>query len=65
MNVAQKKLIDPRVHVVPTTIQWNKIVNELQKLVYNIVPRNGKMCKNKWNEINLYFKIFFYYHKGT
>jgi hypothetical protein len=50
--------------MVPTTIRWNKIVNELQKLVYNRVQRNGKMCENKWNEINLYFKIFDY-HKGT
>ncbi len=29
------------------------------------MPRNGTMCKDKWNGINLDFKKLSNYHKGT
>jgi hypothetical protein len=44
--------------MVPITVRRNKIVNELQKLIYNRVPRNGKMCKDKWNGTDLDSRIF-------
>jgi hypothetical protein len=50
--VAQKELIDLRVHMVPTIVWWNKIAKELLKLIHNRILRNEKMCKNKWNKIN-------------
>jgi hypothetical protein len=42
--------------MVPITQHWNKIVDELQKLVHAKVLRNEKMCKDKWNKFNSYYK---------
>jgi hypothetical protein len=40
-------------------------VEKLQKIVYAKIPRNGKMCKNKWNGLNSCYKKLSNYHKGT
>jgi len=66
-HVAQKGLMDLRAHIIPivVVVRWNKISKKLQKLIKSKMPRNGKMCKNKWNGINLDFKKLSNFHKGT
>jgi hypothetical protein len=50
--------------MVPVVMWWNKIAKEFKKLIKNKMPRNGTMCKDKWNGINLDFKKLSNYHKG-
>jgi hypothetical protein len=64
-HVAQKELIDLRMHMIPTIMWWNKIAKELLKLIHNKIIRNEKMCKDKWNRINSNYKNFFYYDKSN
>ncbi len=46
-HAAQKRLTDPRAHMVHVAQHWNIIADELQKIVHSKIPRNGKMCKYK------------------
>jgi hypothetical protein len=57
--------MDPRAHMIPTTQQWTKIAYDLQKMVNVQMMQNGKMCKDKWNRLNSYYKKILNYHKGT
>ncbi len=57
-------MVDPKVHMVLTMQQWNKIVEELQKLIHVEMPRNGKKCEDKWNGLNFDYKKLLDYHKG-
>jgi hypothetical protein len=40
-------------------------VDKLQKIIHAKIPWNGKMCKDKWNGLNSYYKKLLNYHKGT
>jgi hypothetical protein len=51
--------------MVPIPQKWNKIAEKLQKIVHMRVPRNGKMCKDKWNVLNFDYKKLVHNHKGT
>jgi len=42
----------------------NKIVEDLQVHIHTKVPKNEKMCKEKWNGFNSDYKMLLY-HKGT
>jgi hypothetical protein len=57
-----KLLVDPRTHMVPT-MQRNRIVGILEAYIHMWVPKNGKMCKVKWNRFNFNYKKLDY-HKG-
>jgi hypothetical protein len=52
-HATQKELMDLITHIIPIVValQWKKKSKKLQKLIKNKMPRNGKMCKDKWNEI--------------
>ncbi len=63
-HMAQKELLDPCAHMVFIAQQWNKIAEELQKMVQSKVPRNNKMCKDKWNQLNFNYKKLSNYHQG-
>jgi hypothetical protein len=39
-------------------------MEELQKIIQFKVPRNKKMCKDKWNGLNYDYKKLLDYHKG-
>jgi hypothetical protein len=39
------------------------LVDELQKKINSKFPRNGTMCKNKWNTLNFDYKKITNYHK--
>jgi hypothetical protein len=45
------------------TMQRNRIVGHLQVHIHVRVPKNGKMCKDKWNRLNYNHKKLDY-HKG-
>jgi hypothetical protein len=64
-HVAQKQLIDPRAHRVPTTQRWNKIVKDFQNLLCAKEIFFWKVSKDKWNGLNSNFKKLTNYHKGT
>jgi hypothetical protein len=51
--------------MVPTAQRWNMIVDKFQKIIHAKIPRNVKMCKDKWNGLNSYYKKLSNYHKGT
>jgi len=44
--------------------QWIKIANEIQNVINTQSPQNNKMCKDKWNNLNLNYKKIVDYHKG-
>jgi hypothetical protein len=50
--------------MVPVVQRWNKIVEDLQVCIHIRVPKNGKMCKDKWNGLNSDYKKLLD-HKGT
>jgi hypothetical protein len=57
-----KEFIDPWAQMISSTQHRNKIVEKLQQRTKNKFPRNGRMCKNKWNSLNSnYKKIYIYY----
>jgi len=66
-HAIQKELMDLKAHIIPiiVAVWWNKISKELQKMIKNKMPRNGKTCKDKWNGINSDFKKHSNFHKGT
>ncbi len=63
-RMAQKELLDPCAHMVFIAQQWNKIVEELQKMVQSKVPRNNKLWEDKWNGLNFNYKKLSNYHQG-
>jgi hypothetical protein len=44
--------------------QWTKIANEIQNVINTQSPQNNKMCKDKWNDLNLNYKKIVDYRKG-
>lgn len=64
-HVDQKALVDPRAHVIPIAQQWIKIAYDPPKDYKLANDVESKMCKDKWNRLNLDYNKFSNYHKGT
>ena len=49
-------MIDPRDFMIPETIKWQHIADQVMRGPCSPCPRDGQACKTKWNQLLLEYK---------